>query len=103
MQFGTHRLDLPDKLAERPPLFHQPAVAVEQVEVISGLEQREVLSLPVNVYQALADLLEDRQRHDTPVDPADVATAARSEEHTSELQSRENLVCRLLLEKKNKR
>src|SRR5690606_8091672 len=29
------------------------------------------------------------------------ARPARSEEHTSELQSRENLVCRLLLEKKN--
>src|SRR5690606_41961517 len=29
-------------------------------------------------------------------------TGARSEEHTSELQSRENLVCRLLLEKKKK-
>src|SRR5690606_14991208 len=28
--------------------------------------------------------------------------AIRSEEHTSELQSRENIVCRLLLEKKNK-
>src|SRR5690606_41463755 len=28
--------------------------------------------------------------------------AIRSEEHTSELQSRENLVCRLLLEKKKK-
>src|SRR5690606_40796110 len=28
-------------------------------------------------------------------------TKHRSEEHTSELQSRENLVCRLLLEKKN--
>src|SRR5690606_41212174 len=28
------------------------------------------------------------------------ATGIRSEEHTSELQSRENLVCRLLLEKK---
>src|SRR5688572_31768321 len=28
--------------------------------------------------------------------------AARSEEHTSELQSQSNLVCRLLLEKKNK-
>src|SRR6266700_8134250 len=27
----------------------------------------------------------------------------RSEEHTSELQSRENLVCRLLLEKKTKK
>src|SRR5690606_41644104 len=29
------------------------------------------------------------------------AQLKRSEEHTSELQSRENLVCRLLLEKKN--
>src|SRR5690606_39538867 len=28
----------------------------------------------------------------------DIGPAARSEEHTSELQSRENLVCRLLLE-----
>src|SRR5690606_39750467 len=31
-----------------------------------------------------------------------VDLAFRSEEHTSELQSRENLVCRLLLEKKKK-
>src|SRR5690606_39474853 len=30
-----------------------------------------------------------------------IEAIARSEEHTSELQSRENLVCRLLLEKKN--
>src|SRR5690606_42117918 len=29
-----------------------------------------------------------------------ITPATRSEEHTSELQSRENLVCRLLLEKK---
>src|SRR5690606_40757976 len=29
-----------------------------------------------------------------------LVTRTRSEEHTSELQSRENLVCRLLLEKK---
>src|SRR5690606_40802531 len=32
-----------------------------------------------------------------------VAVYNRSEEHTSELQSRENLVCRLLLEKKKKK
>src|SRR5690606_41531124 len=32
---------------------------------------------------------------------ADPGRGGRSEEHTSELQSRENLVCRLLLEKKN--
>src|SRR2546430_15847730 len=31
------------------------------------------------------------------------AAAARSEEHTSELQSQSNLVCRLLLEKKKKK
>src|SRR3712207_8822870 len=35
--------------------------------------------------------------------PADtVARTGRSEEHTSEFQSRQYLVCRLLLEKKNK-
>src|SRR5690606_41822640 len=34
--------------------------------------------------------------------PLRLSTGARSEEHTSELQSRENLVCRLLLEKKKK-
>src|SRR5690606_40513108 len=37
-----------------------------------------------------------------PIYHHDVAIEDRSEEHTSELQSRENLVCRLLLEKKNK-
>src|SRR2546427_6996281 len=34
--------------------------------------------------------------------PADVVALDRSEEHTSELQSQSNLVCRLLLEKKKK-
>src|SRR6266513_744421 len=33
--------------------------------------------------------------------PYDVRSTNRSEEHTSELQSRFDLVCRLLLEKKN--
>src|SRR2546427_7989401 len=39
-----------------------------------------------------------------PREPADVRDGAgtRSEEHTSELQSQSNLVCRLLLEKKKK-
>src|SRR5690606_40315763 len=37
-----------------------------------------------------------RSRHSTTV----AWSLRRSEEHTSELQSRENLVCRLLLEKK---
>src|SRR2546427_7723271 len=61
--------------------------------------------------------------HQRPADPADrsavagalalashgpgaeftAAVRGRSEEHTSELQSQSNLVCRLLLEKKKKR
>src|SRR2546427_2617532 len=32
-----------------------------------------------------------------------IASSRRSEEHTSELQSQSNLVCRLLLEKKKKK
>src|SRR5256885_9517014 len=36
------------------------------------------------------------------VEDLDESTGRRSEEHTSELQSPCNLVCRLLLEKKNK-
>src|SRR2546427_8115645 len=35
--------------------------------------------------------------------PRDSALVVRSEEHTSELQSQSNLVCRLLLEKKKKK
>src|SRR5207302_11430095 len=35
-----------------------------------------------------------------PIEQRGFADVDRSEEHTSELQSRENLVCRLLLEKK---
>src|SRR5438874_3328831 len=36
----------------------------------------------------------------TPLVAVKIAEIARSEEHTSELQSRRDLVCRLLLEKK---
>src|SRR2546428_4520818 len=45
-----------------------------------------------------------RERRDPEAErrhPAADPDAGRSEEHTSELQSRSDLVCRLLLEKKN--
>src|SRR5260370_19801084 len=47
---------------------------------------------------------DDRNRIVARVDDCDVefSIAKRSEEHTSELQSHLNLVCRLLLEKKNR-
>src|SRR5690606_41666304 len=49
-----------------------------------------------------ARLVDERHRGDAGGRPAAAAAGVghRSEEHTSELQSRENLVCRLLLEKK---
>src|SRR3712207_7435675 len=46
----------------------------------------------------------DRHRPDLPARPGGLLPhpRGRSEEHTSELQSRQYLVCRLLLEKKKK-
>src|SRR5437868_15181256 len=46
---------------------------------------------------------EHRVRGDLPLDRQRLAPLDRSEEHTSELQSRFDLVCRLLLEKKKNR
>src|SRR5205085_11341350 len=46
--------------------------------------------------------LEDYVDGENPVRVIEVILQARSEEHTSELQSQSNLVCRLLLEKKKK-
>src|SRR2546422_7276593 len=53
---------------------------------------------------AFLDLLASDRRPATVEAAAPAAgTSLRSEEHTSELQSRLHLVCRLLLEKKNAR
>src|SRR5688572_32415159 len=43
-----------------------------------------------------------KQDIDVRFDGSDLLDPAKSEEHTSELQSQSNLVCRLLLEKKKK-
>src|SRR5436309_11522874 len=50
----------------------------------------------------LAVLTDFLKANNLKVDWEGIDSAPRSEEHTSELQSRENLVCRLLLEKKKK-
>src|SRR5690606_40618491 len=67
-------------------------------------------ALPISLRDALSQVLaksddEKRAFADTfdsffAFDQFKNRPASRSEEHTSELQSRENLVCRLLLEKK---
>src|SRR5688572_32037131 len=64
-----------------------------------GAERDHYLWLDAS--QLLRDrLLRDRRRHR--VDRTIRVAKHRSEEHTSELQSQSNLVCRLLLEKKKK-
>src|SRR5688572_31234788 len=81
----------------------------------------ELLGTVERVAAAKAELIRDLRADATAVVPAgeplleqhlrdDIETitfgpggdVSRSEEHTSELQSQSNLVCRLLLEKKNK-
>src|SRR5699024_12821423 len=54
-----------------------------------------------NMAWATKDLVQ-RGHHFAIVDEVDSILIDRSEEHTSELQSRFDLVCRLLLEKKNR-
>src|SRR5207253_9520353 len=73
--------------SHRGPLHGSRGVEVEDVALRVGLEQRLRLMLPVQIDQQPAELGQDE---------------TRSEEHTSELQSRGHLVCRLLLEKKKK-
>src|SRR5690606_42033047 len=60
---------------------------------LRGLVVREELRQVLVELHVVRDDRGHRRRHR-------LGQVARSEEHTSELQSRENLVCRLLLEKK---
>src|SRR3712207_6997149 len=61
-----------------------------------GLERRDKLVLrhPAQAFSLFRRLHPDEAR-------PEAGKGYRSEEHTSELQSRQYLVCRLLLEKKN--
>src|SRR5690606_33336714 len=88
-----------------------PAGVGHPVFAVTG--KRHVLRFQGASRADLGGLLAEERNPDTelplPLHGVALAVAAadqdhvtvRSEEHTSELQSRENLVCRLLLEKKN--
>src|SRR5437016_10975524 len=73
-------------------LFRSDQALVIEANAVSGLAVGPVCKNLVRIF-----LLSERAKKDPPV-----AEPSRSEEHTSELQSLTNLVCRLLLEKKNK-
>src|SRR5436309_11446520 len=65
------------RLTGRPPQRHTPLVVASLFGLVAIFFERVLVVFP--------------------------SVSPRSEEHTSELQSRENLVCRLLLEKKKKK
>src|SRR3712207_8054045 len=69
----------------------------------SRIEARLDAGDPVVAEGTLALVAEALSRgHLVTIESFFAAAAARSEEHTSELQSRQYLVCRLLLEKKTR-
>src|SRR5256886_10485936 len=96
----------------------EPAPSVEEVasavpEVGVSLESRmaelfaelSAAEIPSSAEMPTEEYAAPEEEHAVPslevVDAEAVTDEPRSEEHTSELQSQSNLVCRLLLEKKN--
>src|SRR5690606_40214942 len=67
-------------------------------QLLAGLQERYPELAPVARLKLAVN--QRHAQHDVRIVPGDEVAVFRSEEHTSELQSRENLVCRLLLEKK---
>src|SRR5690606_41294752 len=74
------------RIAPKPADIHAVRIAAGEADLVLGCDM-----VVVNDYWTLSKLRAGRSH-----------VVVRSEEHTSELQSRENLVCRLLLEKKKK-
>src|SRR5437868_9289968 len=75
------------------------------VAVAVSSQHGEIVSRPAGLFQGAAGIFVKRLSQEfgagpAHLDDARLAAALRSEEHTSELQSRFDLVCRLLLEKK---
>src|SRR5688572_30856659 len=66
---------------------------------------RSTLFPYTTLFRSCCNFVQHRWRHDghSPPELGQPNAGSRSEEHTSELQSQSNLVCRLLLEKKKKK
>src|SRR5439155_10265617 len=77
------------ELAEARRLVYAALAALDELEVLDRVRHVEALAAEAHLGQRPVEHLARR------------TDERRSEEHTSELQSRGHLVCRLLLEKKN--
>src|SRR3712207_7091093 len=70
--------------------------------VVAGEDEGGEVHLPGELHQALDRGAAEIEGRGPRIDASDVVEA-RSEEHTSELQSRQYLVCSLMLEKKKEK
>src|SRR5690606_41054554 len=110
------RLSLPLCSFHAPPTTEIYTLSLHDALPILGdmyIVNKSDLEGAAALYHTIVDLIGDTERKPTVVKASaktgkgirELAKSIdkRSEEHTSELQSRENLVCRLLLEKKNRK
>src|SRR6478672_13556864 len=97
MPFGLKSAALALLLAV-PPLLSTASLA-RGPESVAGIAE-ELQNTVVNI--STTQTLKGSSEKTAPPGPGPKGSPFRSEEHTSELQSRSDLVCRLLLEKKKK-
>src|SRR3712207_6908547 len=87
-------------------LFRSVPIDVEEDTGIWRVDGMPMILVPrhffVNNHVAVEDALGETRYAEQLFAAGDKSAYVRSEEHTSELQSRQYLVCRLLLEKKKK-
>src|SRR5690606_40322985 len=78
-----------------PPIYH--CIDELVIRLTPLMEEISSISWCIAIFFCFASIIMSKSRFNS-----FAIFKKRSEEHTSELQSRENLVCRLLLEKKKK-
>src|SRR3989449_3882269 len=100
----------PAPTAQRGPPAARPIGALRQPATRRGRAEQATVFLPAHrqlqpdaFVAAQERQVAVRRRRSDDLEASLLLKAARSEEHTSELQSRLHLVCRLLLEKKKKK
>ncbi len=73
LQFALHPPQFPDNRCQFRPFLYQPGVRIQQGQVVTGIQQRKMFALSMNINQALAHFPEQGQVNGSAVNPADIA------------------------------
>src|SRR2546427_5688621 len=98
MATGSPRASAPASPAK--PATRGVPPRISTFTTATSAESATPTSRPANHWRLPENLIAIRRGCRLPSSPTRTCRLVRSEEHTSELQSQSNLVCRLLLEKK---